>query len=98
MPILPVRNRAANAITAAVPAGAAQVAARVRRRVIVVRDAMIAMIAERAAAPVVPVAVRQVRVDVVRSRADSVGLAGSVMIVTFVISVRRSRRHRACRW
>ena len=73
-------------------AGAAQAAARVRRREIAVRAVMIVTSAA------VPVAVHQVRVDAVQSRAVSVARAASVMNGIFASSVRRSRRCRAFPW
>ena len=75
-------------------AGAAQAAAHVRRREIGIAGHAVMIVTSAA----VPVAVHQVRVDAVQSRAVSVARAASVMNGIFASSVRRSRRRRAFPW
>ena len=83
-----------NAIIGAALAGAAQAAARVRRREIEVL-ALVVMIGTSAAAQEDAL---RVPVDAAESRADSEVRVVSGTIVGFATSVRRSRRHRAYPW
>ena len=95
MRILPGKSPVATATIGVAPAGALRAEARVRRRVIAARVAMIATSA------VAPAVVRRVRVAVVQSRVDSEARVASGMIADFATSetsVPPSRRRRAFRW
>ena len=90
MRILRARSRVAIATTA--------VAGAVDRAVVRVRKAIGTVVRAVMIATSAVAAVRRDRVEGGENRAASEARAGSATTVDFATSVRRSRRHRACRW